>query len=133
MQSFSTPGNENDPDATRSNTQSSASKINTIKKPKRLIFDRSSAVSDIQEGEYVEVPARSCDEQVPGKVTKVLRNGKMMISLMEKTGALEGWKWPKKPCISYSSYLKNEIKRHLDSPVLEGEEGLIFRFELDEM
>jgi hypothetical protein len=112
-------------DTDRPKTQSSASKINTKKKPKRLVFGKSSAISEVQEGEYVEVPSRSCDEQVPGKVTKVLRNGKMMISLIWRS--LIHWKGgncQKKPCIS--SYLKNEIRRHLNSPGLKGEDGLIF-------
>ena len=38
----------------------------------------------------IEVRAPSCDEQISGIVTQVLRNGKMETSLMENSDLLEG-------------------------------------------
>lgn len=118
--SFSTPVDN------KADNQCSAAQINTIKKPKRLVFGKTSILSaEIQEGEYVEVS----DQLIPGKVTKLLRTGKMLISLMEKSDLmLDGWRWPQKPMIQ--SFMKEDVKRCLDSPHrVEADKGLVFRFE----
>lgn len=79
----------------------------------------------IQVGEYVVISRH--DNEVPGRITKCLRRGKLMVSLMESSAKPTGWKWPKKPKI-YSSNIR-DITKHLDGPELIEGDGLVFRFE----
>ena len=139
----------------RSNVFSSAVKINTISKPKRLRSGKAPAIKninrklqledqeaddvsnmakssednsmtdEIQVGEYVLIPLN--DSELPGRVTKILRNGKLMISLMERSAVHTGWKWPEKPKIS--SFYDKDVSKHLDDPELIEGEGLVFKFE----
>ena len=139
----------------RSNVLSSAVKINTISKPKRLRSGKAPAIKninrklqledqeaddvsnmakssednsmtdEIQVGEYVLIPLN--DSELPGRVTKILRNGKLIISLMERSAVHTGWKWPEKPKIS--SFYDKGVSKHLDDPELIEKEGLVFKFE----
>ena len=84
-----------------------------------------SMTDEIQVGEYVLIPLS--DSELPGRVTKILRNGKLMISLMERSAVHTGWKWPEKPKISF--FYDKGVSKHLDDPELIEGEGLVFKFE----
>ena len=139
----------------RSKVFSSTVKINTLTKPKRLCTGKAPAIksvtrsfqmeeekddstlvklenaggstidADVQVGEYLVVSHN--DDEVPGRVTKCLRNRKLMISLMENSTEHAGWKWPEKPKIS--SFYIQAVKKKLDDPEMVEGDGLVFKFD----
>lgn len=82
--------------------------------------------NELEVGEYVVILCK--ETEVPGRITKCLRNGKSTISLMEASLRPRGWKWPVKPQIA--SIFKLDVRKRLDSPefVMSHGNEIVFSF-----
>ena len=84
--------------------------------------------NELEVGEYVVVLSQ--ETEVPGRITKCLRNGKSTIFLVRASTRPRGWKWPDKTQIS--SIFKHDVRKRLDSPALTMSHGndIVFSFEV---
>ena len=69
-------------------------------------------------GDYVLVRFKA--EKFPGRVTHVLRSGKIVVTTMESTGD-GNWIWPKKPCTR--QYEETAVLKKINDPVLTSHDG----------